>query len=73
MTTTNKDTIDKLVPIFTEIETLMEDIKQISSDAKEAGLDASMLAKVAKAKAASKFSDLHNKTEKLLNLLEEVE
>jgi uncharacterized protein (UPF0335 family) len=70
---TNKDTIDKLVPIFTEIETLLEDVKQIASDAKEAGLDASMLTKVAKAKATMKFGELHTKTEKLLNLLEEVE
>jgi uncharacterized protein (UPF0335 family) len=71
--TTNKSVIDKLVPIFTEIETLLEDTKEITTEAKEAGLDAAMLVKVAKAKASLKFADLHTKTEKLLNLLDEVE
>lgn len=61
--------IDKLVPIYTEIETLGEDAKEILKDAKEAGLDSAMIAKVAKAKANLKLGDLTEKTESLLDLI----
>lgn len=62
--------IDKLVPIYTEIETLSEDAKEILKEAKESGLDSAMIAKVAKAKAASKLGELEEKTGKLLDLIE---
>lgn len=69
---TNKEYIAKLVPIFDEINTLNDDAKEILSEAKEAGLDAAMLSKVAKAISASKVCDLEEKTQELLNLLKEV-
>jgi uncharacterized protein (UPF0335 family) len=69
-TITANSIIDKLVPIFTEIDTLVEDTKDILKDAKEAGLDSAMIAKVAKAKANSKLGDLEEKTGKLLDLIE---
>lgn len=68
-----KAVIDKLIPIYTEIATLTEDAKSVLDDAKEKGLDAPMLAKIAKAKANSKLSDLHDKTEELLAMIELVE
>ena len=71
-TVTANSIIDKLIPIYTEIETLTEDAKEILKDAKEANLDAAMLSKIAKAKANSKLSDLHEKTEKLLSLMDDV-
>ena len=70
MAETNQTIIDKLVPIFTEIDTLADDAKEILSGAKEAGLDSAMLSKVAKAKANSKLGDLEKKTGKLLDLIE---
>lgn len=69
-TVTANSIIDKLVPIYTEIETLTEDAKEILKDAKEAGLDSAMIAKVAKAKAGSKLGELEEKTGKLLDLIE---
>lgn len=70
MTVTNQSIIDKLVPIYTEIDTLTDDAKEILTGAKEAGLDQAMLSKVAKAKANSKLGDLTEKTEKLLELID---
>lgn len=67
---TNQEVIDKLVPVYTEVMMLTEDAKQILADAKEAGLDHSTLAKVAKAKATDKLEDLKEKTEALQNLLD---
>ncbi len=67
---TNQEVIDKLVPVYSEVMTLTEDAKQILADAKEAGLDHSTLAKVAKAKATDKLEDLKEKTEALQNLLD---
>ncbi len=72
MAETNQTIIDKLVPIFTEIDTLADDAKEILSAAKEANLDYAMLSKIAKAKASSKLSDLHTKTEKLLTLMDDL-
>jgi uncharacterized protein (UPF0335 family) len=62
--------IDKLVPIYTEIETLTEDAKEILKDAKESGMDSAMLSKVAKAKVSMKLGELTEKTEKLLELID---
>ena len=62
--------IDKLIPIYTEIDTLTEDAKEILKDAKTAGLDSAMLSKVAKAKASASLGELEEKTGKLLDLIE---
>lgn len=66
----NKDVIDKLVPIYQEIATLTEDAKSVLADAKEANLNASMLAKVAKALADDKLEDLQDKTKVLLDIIQ---
>ena len=64
--------IAKLVPIYTEINTLIDDAKEILDQAKEQGLPQAMLAKIAKAKANEKIGDLHDSTEALLTLLEDL-
>jgi uncharacterized protein (UPF0335 family) len=66
-----KAIIEKLVPIYTEIETLNEDAKAVLEDAKESGIKPAMLSKIAKARASSKLGDLQETTEKLLNLIED--
>jgi|JI10StandDraft_1071094.scaffolds.fasta_scaffold704805_2 uncharacterized protein (UPF0335 family) len=70
---TNIEVIDKLVPIYTEIDLLTQDAKQILADAKEAGLDAPALSKVAKAKVQQKLEDLKEKTDALSDLIDSVQ
>ena len=67
-----KEVIDDLVPIYSEMITLTEDAKEILSKAKDADLDATMLSKIAKAKAAMKLGELEAKTAALAKLLDEV-
>ena len=69
---TNSDVINKLFPIYREIELLSEDAAAILDEAKEAGLNKSFLAKIAKAKASEKLQDLYEKTSELSDLLDEV-
>lgn len=71
MTQTTKDVIQELVPIYTEIETLLSDAKEILDAAKEQGLDQAMIAKVAKAQAQMKLEDVREKTDKLLKFIDE--
>ena len=52
---TNNEVIESLIPIYTEIDLLTQDAKQVLADAKEVGLDAPALAKVAKAKVQQKL------------------
>ena len=72
MEITNKSIIAKLVPIYQQVEELTLEAKEILAEAKEADLDSTLLAKVAKAMAASKLDDLEDKTQGLLDFIEEV-
>ena len=69
---TNNEVIERLVPYYEEVLNSSENIKIILKEAKDAGLDHTTIAKVAKAKALDKLDDLKEKTEALQNLLEEV-
>lgn len=69
---TNKEVIEKLVPIYEQAMMLAEDVKHILKQAKEAGLDQTALAKVAKAKAQDNLGDLADKTNALKTLIDEV-
>lgn len=69
---TNNEVIERLVPYYEDVLNTNESIKNILTEAKDAGLDHITLAKVAKAKALDKLDDLKEKTEALQNLLEEV-
>lgn len=68
---TASEVIEKLVPIYREIETLSEDAAELLDEAKAAGLNKAFIAKIAKAKATEKFEDLVDKTNELSELLEE--
>lgn len=65
-----EDLIIEMETQFMQINGFMEVIKQLKADAKEAGYDGAILAKVAKARADDKVEDLKEKTENLLELLE---
>ena len=58
---------------FTEIMTITENVKQLKEDAKEAGYDAALLAKVAKSLAESKVDDILSKNQEFADMIEEVQ
>lgn len=68
---TEIDYIRKLEAVFCEINVLNEDVKQLKSDAKEAGYKATKLAKIAKLKAEAKIGEFVEEMNDLLNFVEE--
>lgn len=65
-----KEAIAKLVSLFTEEESLKEQIAEVKSEAKESGLNATVLAAVAKAIVANKVDELLEKSESTLEAIE---
>lgn len=64
--------IERLVPLFQNIEDLNQDVKAILDEAKEQGIEnASDLSKIAKAIVKDKLEELKDKTEDLLTLIEQ--
>ena len=57
---------------FTEIESIMENVAELKAEAKEAGFDATLLAKISKAMAENKVDDVLEKNEIFATLVEEV-
>lgn len=67
-----KADFEKLVNLYSEIETLNEDIKLIKESLKEEDCDAALICKIAKAKAQDKTGKLQESTEELLELIKQV-
>ena len=65
--------VEMLQREFTEIMTITENVKQLKEDAKEAGYDAALLAKVAKSLAESKVEDILSKNQEFADKVEEVQ
>ena len=65
--------VEMLQREFTEIMTITENVKQLKEDAKEAGYDAALLAKVAKSLAESKVEDILSKNQEFADMVEEVQ
>lgn len=65
--------VEMLQREFTEIMTITENVKQLKEDAKEAGYDAALLAKVAKSLAESKVQDILSKNQEFAEMVEEVQ
>ena len=65
--------VEMLQREFTEIMTITESVKQLKEDAKEAGYDAALLAKVAKSLAESKLEDILSKNQEFADMVEEVQ
>lgn len=57
---------------FTEIESIMENVAELKTEAKEAGFDATLLAKIAKAMAENKTDDIIQKNDLFAEVVEEV-
>lgn len=59
--------------LYTEIATITEDIDAIKEEAKEQGMPASQMARVAKLRAEMKLDDVLEKNEEFAELVNEVE
>ena len=57
---------------FAEIESIMENVAELKAQAKEAGYDATLLAKIAKAMAENKVDDVLEKNEVFASFVDEV-
>lgn len=57
---------------FTEVESIMENVAELKAEAKEAGFDATLLAKIAKAMAENKTDDIIQKNDLFAEVVEEV-
>lgn len=69
---TPESAIERLVPLFTEINTLNEDVKAVTAEIKEANLDASVIVATAKLIANEKYASYREKAEAILELLQTV-
>lgn len=65
--------VEMLQREFTEIMAITENVKQLKEDAKEAGYDAALLARVAKSLAESKVEDILSKNQEFADMVEEVQ
>lgn len=65
-----KEAIAKLVRIYTEEQSLAEEAKEVKDEAKESGLDPSILSAVAKAIVKGKVDDLKEKSDEILKAIE---
>jgi uncharacterized protein (UPF0335 family) len=66
-----KEIIAKLVKQYIQIQSIEEEIAEIKSEAKASGLNASILTQVAKAIANNKVETLKEKSEEVLDAIEE--
>lgn len=66
-----KSFVSEAVKLIVEIDSHNEVLKQLKADAKEAGLDVAALSAVAKAIAFNRVSELQEKSEALLEAIEE--
>lgn len=57
---------------FIEVESIMENVSELKGQAKEAGYDATLLAKIAKSMAENRVDEVLEKNEIFANLVEEV-
>ena len=57
---------------FTEIESIMENVAELKAQAKEAGYDATLLAKIAKSMAENRVDEVLEKNEIFASLVDEV-
>lgn len=66
-----KEAVAKLMKQYIQIQSIEEEIKDIKADIKVAGLNPSILANVAKAMASGKADELKEKSEEVLETIEE--
>ncbi len=64
-----KTAIAKLVRLYTEEQSLAEQIKEIKTEAKESGLEPAILSAVAKAIVSDKVDELKKKSDEILETI----
>ena len=69
---TKAEYVEMLKREFYQIESIMETVGEIKAEMKEAGLDATLLTKVAKALAESRADEVIEKNEIFADTVEEV-
>lgn len=69
---TKAEYVEAMKRLYVEIQSITEDITAIKDEIKERGMDATMLAKVAKAQAEMKLNDILDKNSAFESLVEEV-
>lgn len=57
---------------FCEVESIMENVAELKAQAKEAGYDATLLAKIAKSMAENRVDEVLEKNEIFASLVDEV-
>ena len=65
-----KDAIAKLVRLYTEEQSLAEQIKEVKTEAKEYGLEPAILSAVAKAIVNNKVDDLKKKSNEIIETID---
>lgn len=69
---TKTEFVEALKREFYELQSISDNIKQLKDDAKDAGYDSVLLAKVAKALSEAKADEILDKNEAFANLVDEV-
>lgn len=64
-----KDAIAKLVRFYTQEQSLAEEIKEVKDEAKESGLDPTIISAVAKAIVKDKVDDLRVKSDEIIKAI----
>lgn len=67
-----KDIVNRLVRLYSEQDSINEQIGEIKSEAKKIGYKPALLARVAKAMASAKASQLLEQSEEIQEIIEEV-
>lgn len=70
MAITEKETIAALVKLYTEEESISEEVKEVKSSAKEAGFNPSILSAVAKSIVKNDVESLIEKSEETVRLIQ---
>ena len=69
---TRAEYVEMLKREFYEIESVMENVSEIKGQAKDAGFDATLLAKIAKAMVENKADDIIDKNNEFARVIDEV-
>ena len=69
---TKAELVEAMKREFCEVESIMENVAELKAQAKEAGYDATLLAKIAKSMAENRVDEVLEKNEIFANLVQEV-
>ena len=69
---TKSELVEAMKREFCEVESIMENVAELKAQAKEAGYDATLLAKIAKSMAENRVDEVLEKNEIFASLVDEV-